>query len=144
MARICRQLDGIPLAIELAAARVRALSVEQIAERLTDRFELLNSGVRSAPARQQTLQAAIEWSYALLTDPEQRLFDRLAVLAGGWTLEAAESVCSDPVDLDPVSDLIGRLVDKSMVLADADARGGIRYRMLETLRQFGQQRLDAN
>jgi predicted ATPase len=81
VARICRQLDGIPLPIELAAARVRALSVEQIAERLTDRFELLNAGMRTAPARQHTLQAAIEWSYALLTDAEQRLFDRLAVFA---------------------------------------------------------------
>jgi hypothetical protein len=106
VARICRQLDGIPLPIELAAARVRALSVEQIAERLTDRFELLNAGMRTAPTRQHTLQAAIEWSCALLTDPEQRLFDRLSVFAGGWTLEAAEVVCRDPVDLEPVSDLL--------------------------------------
>ena len=92
VAEICRRLDGIPLAIELAAARVRALSVEKIAERLSDRFRLLTGGDRTALPRQQTLRALIDWSYDLLTEPERALLRRLAVFAGGWTLEAAEAV----------------------------------------------------
>jgi non-specific serine/threonine protein kinase len=144
VARICRQLDGIPLAIELAAARVRALSVEQIADRLASRFDLLNASTRTAPPRQQTLQATIDWSYALLTQAEQSLFDRLAVFAGGWTLDAVEAISSGfGVSREDALDLLGRLVDKSMVLTESDDRGDIRYRMLETLRQFGQQRLAA-
>ena len=94
MARLCRTLDGIPLAIELAAARMRALSVEQIAGRLGDRFQLLASGDRTAPVRQQTLRAAVDWSYELLTEPEQALLRRLSVFSG-WNLEMAEQVCAD-------------------------------------------------
>src|SRR5207247_330090 len=94
IAQICRRLDGIPLAIELAAARVRALTPEQIAARLDDRFRLLTGGSRSALPRQQTLRSLIDWSYDLLSDPEQVLLRRLSVFAGGWTLEAAEDVCA--------------------------------------------------
>jgi non-specific serine/threonine protein kinase len=144
-ASICRQLDGIPLALELAAARVRALPVDQIAYRLEDCLNLLNQGTRTGPPRQQTLQATIEWSYALLSEPEQQLFNRTTVFAGGWTLEAAEAVCGGgSIAPDQVVDLLTRLVDKSMVLAEADAGGVMRYRTLETLRQFGRLRLGKN
>src|SRR5207302_1720761 len=95
VAQICRGLDGIPLAIELAAARVRLLSVEQIAQRLDDRFRLLTGGSREALPRQQTLRATVDWSYDLLTEPERALLRRLSVFAGGFTLEAAEAVCND-------------------------------------------------
>ncbi len=128
--QICERLEGIPLAIELAAARVRALSVEQIAQRLTDRFRLLTGGSRTALARQQTLQATIHWSYNLLSEEEAALFRRLSVFAGGWTLEAAEVVCAGDLDV------LTRLVDKSLVIAESG-----RYRMLETVRQFSQERL---
>src|SRR5205085_7839390 len=96
-AHICRRVDGVPLAIELAAARVRAFGPEQIAARLDDRFRLLTGGSRTALPRQQTLRATIDWSYALLSEPERALLRRLAVFAGGWTLEAAEAVCADGV-----------------------------------------------
>jgi non-specific serine/threonine protein kinase len=143
--RVCRRLDGLPLAIELAAARVRLLTVGQIADRLTDRFRLLVGRSRSAPARQQTLRATVDWSYELLGEPERQLFDRLAVFAGGWSLEAAEAVCSgDSVDATEVLDLLGHLVDKSLVLAELNRDGGARYRLLETLRQYGQERLAAS
>lgn len=99
IAQICHRLDGIPLAIELAAARVKAMSVEQLLARLQDRFRLLTGGSRTALPRQQTLRAAIDWSYALLSDQEKTLLRRLSVFSGGWTLEAAEKVCSDDADI---------------------------------------------
>ena len=136
---ICRRLDGIPLAIELAAARVRALSVQAIAERLTNRFVLLTGGDRTALPRQQTLRASIDWSHDLLTDKERTLFRRLAVFAGGWTLEAAECVAAgDEVAESEVLGLLADLVDKSLVMVDAD---GGRYGFLETVRQYATERL---
>jgi predicted ATPase/class 3 adenylate cyclase len=142
IAGICQRLDGIPLALELAAARVRALSVEQIATRLTDRFRLLTGGDRTALPRQQTLRALIDWSYDLLGDEEQVLFRRLAVFAGGFTLEAAEAVaCASDVERNAVLDLLAQLVEKSLVGVDKDSG---RYRMLETVRQYAEQRLEAS
>ncbi len=138
---ICRALDGMPLAIELAAARVRALSVEQIAARLDDRFGLLTSGDRSAAPRQRTLRAAIEWSYDLLTEPERALFRRLAVFTG-WSLEMAEEVCAD--EGTPAADVLGltaALVDKSLVVLDPELSGQARYRMLDTIREYAALRL---
>jgi predicted ATPase/transcriptional regulator with XRE-family HTH domain len=145
VAAVCAQLDGLPLAIELAAARVGSLPVEAIAGRLDDRFRLLTGGPRTALPRQQTLQAALDWSYDLLTEPEQRLLHRLVVFAGGWTLEAAEVMgAGDGVESWEVLDLLGGLVNKSLVLLDEDAdapdRVG-RYRLLETVRQYGWERL---
>ncbi|MFP5331287.1 MAG: adenylate/guanylate cyclase domain-containing protein [Acidimicrobiia bacterium] len=140
--RICRLLDGIPLAIELAAARARVLSPEQIAARLDDRFRLLTGGSRAALPRQQTLEATVDWSYRLLTEQERRLFERLSVFVGGFTLEAAEAVgAGDGIAADDVLDLVTGLVDRSMILADQGPSGVSRYRMLETLRAFGFQRL---
>jgi predicted ATPase/class 3 adenylate cyclase len=136
---ICQRLDGIPLALELAAARVRSLSVERIAERVSDRFKLLTTGDRTALPRQQTLRALIDWSFDLLTEKERVLFRRLSVFAGGWTLEAAEAVASDDeVDEAIVLDLLADLVDKSLVMVDAE---GGRYGLLETVRQYAQERL---
>jgi predicted ATPase/DNA-binding NarL/FixJ family response regulator len=142
VADICRRLDGLPLAIELAAARTRVLSVEDIAARLNDRFRLLTTGSRSAPARQQTLEAAIQWSYDLLSSPEQRLLERLSVFAGGWTLDAAEAVGIDgAIQSRDVLDLLGRLVDKSLVVSAQAVDGTLRYSLLETVRQYGHERL---
>jgi predicted ATPase len=139
VADICHRLDGIPLAIELAAARVRAMSVEAIAERLSDRFRLLTHGDRTALPRQQTLRALIDWSYDLLTEPERALFRRLAVFAGGWTLQAAEAVgASGDEDASDVLDLLTLLVERSLVKVNAE---GARYDMLETVRQYAQARL---
>jgi predicted ATPase/class 3 adenylate cyclase len=136
---ICQRLDGIPLALELAAARVRGLSVEQIAARVNDRFRLLTTGNRVAQPRQQTLRAMIDWSYDLLTEKERTLFRRLAVFAGGWTLEAAESVGSGGgVEESEVLDLLTDLVDKSLVMVDADRD---RYRLLETVRHYSHELL---
>lgn len=135
--QICNRLDGIPLAIELAAARIRVLAVDEIASRLNDRFSLLTSGTRTALPRQQTLRAAIDWSHDLLTEPEQILFRRLAVFAGGFTLDAAESVCSEGMKRSDILDLLGRLVDKSLVIVDeATAMAKTRYRLLETIREY--------
>jgi predicted ATPase len=129
VARLCRTLDGMPLAIELAAARVRALSVEQIASRLDDRFRLLASGDRTAPARQQTLRAAVDWSYELLSEPEQILLRRLSVFAG-WNLEMAEQVCADElIPGSSVLDLMTALIDKSLVSVDHELRSEPRYRL---------------
>ena len=137
---ICHRLDGIPLALELAAARVRALSVNEIAARLNDRFRLLTSGDRTALPRQQTLRASIDWSYALLTDDERALLRRLAVFAGGWTVNAAEAIgAADAVSNADVLDLLTNLVEKSLVKSDAF---GARYRLLETVRQYAQEKLD--
>jgi predicted ATPase len=142
VADICRRLDGIPLAIELAAARVRALSVEQIAARLNDCFHLLTGGDKTVLPRQQTLRASIDWSYALLSIPERELFRRLSVFAGGWTLDAAEAVgAGADVERAQVLDLITSLVEKSLVAIDAN---GERYRLLETVRQYGQELLAAS
>ena len=151
VAQLCTRLDGIPLALELAAARLRALSVEQLASRLDDRFRLLTGGSRTALPRQQTLRALIDWSYGLLSEPERVLFCRLAVFMGGWRLEAAEAVCGDDDrSLSPlgkggirrvdVVDLLTRLVDKSLVLAQPDDLD-MRYRMLETIRQYAREKL---
>ena len=141
MADICYRLDGIPLAIELAAARVRALSVEAIAARLSDRFRLLVTGDQTVLPRQRTLRALIDWSYDLLTEAERALFQRLSVFAGGWTLEAAEAVCADD-DLPKadVLDLLTRLVEKSLVIMEIS---GERYRMLDTVRHYAQEKLTA-
>lgn len=136
IAQICSHLDGIPLAIELAAARTKALSVEQIAARLDDRFRLLIGGSRTALPRQQTLRATIDWSYNLLADEEKKLLRGLSVFSGGWTLEAAESVCSEEGSGLDILDLLTQLVDKSLVnLQDS------RYRMLETTRQYAREKL---
>jgi predicted ATPase/class 3 adenylate cyclase len=138
---ICARLDGIPLAIELAAARVRMLSVEQIASRLDDRFRLLTGGSRANMPRQRTLRALVDWSYGLLQEPEKVLFRRLSVFAGGWTLEAAETICSgDGLEPYDVVDLLMQLVDKSLVIADEQS-GQERYRMLETIREYARERL---
>ena len=138
--RICRSLDGLPLAIELAAARVNAFGVEQIACRLDDRFRLLARGPRTALARHQTLRAVTDWSYGLLSHPERRLFERLAVFIGGFTLEAAEAVCAEPGD-EATVELLSRLVDKSLVTAEETELLTNRYRLLETLRAYGLERL---
>ncbi len=141
VASICRRLDGIPLAIELAAARVKALTVDQISTRLDDRFRLLTGGSRTALPRQQTLRAAIDWSYNLLGEHEKALLLRLAVFAGGWTLEAAETVCAgDPIDEYEVLDLLTQLLDKSLVNAE-DLGGQSRYTFLETVRQYAREKL---
>jgi predicted ATPase/DNA-binding CsgD family transcriptional regulator/Tfp pilus assembly protein PilF len=143
VARLCRTLDGIPLGIELSAARVRALSVEQIADRLRDRFQLLDSGDRTAPPRQQTLRATVDWSYELLDEAEQMLLRRLAVFSG-WNLDMAEQVCSDEaIPADAVLDLLISLIDKSLVVLDGEAAGDARYRLLDTIREYAVERLVA-
>jgi predicted ATPase/Tfp pilus assembly protein PilF len=141
VAEICHRLDGIPLAIELAASRMRVLTAEEIAVRLNDRFRLLVNGSRSALPRQQTLQALIDWSHDLLSENERVLLRRLAIFAGGWTLQAAEEVCSgEGIEAWEVLDLLAHLIDKSLVIAEPQD-GGQRYRFLETLREYGQERL---
>jgi predicted ATPase len=139
---ICCQLDGIPLAIELAAARVKILTVSQIVNRLDDRFRFLTSGRRTALPHHQTLRAMIDWSYGLLEDNEQTLFHWLAVFVGGWTLQAAEEVCSggrlDPAD---VLDLLTQLVEKSLVSIERRRGLDLRYRFLETIRQYAHEKL---
>jgi predicted ATPase/class 3 adenylate cyclase len=146
LAQVCYRLDGIPLAIELAAARIRSLSVEEINARLDNRFRLLTNSNRNVLPRQQTLRALIDWSYDLLSAQERLLLHRLSVFAGGWTLEAAEHVC---VGEDPVGDgiedwemldLLTGLVDKSLVFTEQRA-GSMRYRLLETVRQYASERL---
>jgi predicted ATPase/DNA-binding SARP family transcriptional activator len=139
VAKLCERVDGMPLAIELTAARTSAFTVHQLAERLDDRFRLLTAGARTALPRHQTLRAVTDWSYDLLFDDERTAFERLAVFAGGCTLQAAEVICSDR-QLPPgeVGALIGRLVDKSLVVAD----GSGRFRLLQTLAEYGRQRLD--
>jgi non-specific serine/threonine protein kinase len=153
VARICTRLDGIPLALELAASRVWVLTVEQIAGRLDDCVRLLTGGIRAGPTRQQTLQAALDWSHDLLTEPEQALFRRLAVFAGGCELEMAEAICDAGArgkgrgasdDASPsLLDLLGSLVDTSRVVVD-QATPRARYRLLEPVRQYAQRMLDAS
>jgi len=141
VAEICIRLDGIPLALELAAARVSALQVEQIVRLLDQPFRLLTSGSRSELPRHQTLRAMLDWSYGLLDDAEKHLFARLSVFAGGWTLDAASAVCGgEPIGKDEAVYLLIALVEKSLVLADED---GDRYRMLETIREYAVDRLIA-
>ncbi len=145
IASICHRLDGLPLGIELAASRVRTLSIQEIAARLDDRFRLLTSGSRTAPSRQQTLQASIAWSFELLTATERALLRRLSVFTGGWTLEAAQALGENdrahtPVQSSEVLDLLARLVDKSMIIAE-ERNGGTRFRMLETIREFARAEL---
>ena len=149
VAQVCTRLDGIPLAIELAAARVAVLSAEQINERLSDRFRLLTGGSRTALRRQQTLRALVDWSHDILSPSERTLFRRLAVFRGGWTLEAAKSVGGGPeepedqrerIAPEEVLDLLAALVQKSLVVVEEDG-GAIRYHLLETIRQYAEERL---
>jgi predicted ATPase/DNA-binding winged helix-turn-helix (wHTH) protein len=147
VADLCRRLEGVPLALELAAARVKAFSVAQIVARVGDSLELLTGGGRATVARQRTLRGSIDWSYDMLSDPERALLRRLSVFAGGWTLDAAESVCSEdeggraterrPAE---IFDLLARLVDKSLISVE-EGRAGVRYRMLEAIRQYAGERL---
>jgi tetratricopeptide (TPR) repeat protein len=138
---ICGRLDGMPLAIELAAARLRSMSLAELHDRLDQRFRLLTGGSRTALERQQTLRAAVGWSYSLLTGAEQLLLARLSVFAGGCDLDAAEAVCeSSGIDVLDVADLLGSLVDKSLVVAEPTGRT-LRYRLLETIRLFAAERL---
>lgn len=139
--QICRQLDGMPLAIELAAARITTLGVDQLAERLADQFRVLTSGSRTALPRHQTLRACLDWSYTLLTPPEQCLLRQLAVFVGSWTLEAAEAVCAGPdLEAADVLDLLAQLVDKSLVVV-TEAGPVRRYRLLEPVRPYAQEQL---
>jgi predicted ATPase len=139
---ICRRLDGIPLAIELAAARVGTLSVEQIAEKLRGSLKLL-SGRLTVSERHQTLQAALDWSYDLLGERERALFRRLSVFVGGWTLEAAEAVgTGEDVEEEDVVELISGLVDKSLVVSEVNREGEMRYGMLEPVRQYAWEKLE--
>ena len=141
MTEICRRLDGMPLAIELAAARVRALSLDEIVGSLHDRFRLLTGGARTAVRRQQTLRASVDWSHALLTESERILFRRLAVFMGGFDLDAAQAVAgTTEVERFQVLDQLSLLVDKSLVVAE-NAAGATRYRLLETVRQYALEKL---
>ncbi|WP_239108565.1 BTAD domain-containing putative transcriptional regulator [Microbispora siamensis] len=140
MARICRALDGIPLAIELAAARLRTMSVEQLARRLDDRFHLLTSGSRTALPRHKTLRAVVDWSWDLLSEAERRVLRRLSVFSGGASLEAAERVCGDEASAgEQVLDVLTALIEKSLLLADGE--DAPRYRMLDTIREYAAHRL---
>ena len=143
VAEICRRLDGLPLAIELAAARVRTLSLSAMLEQLDRRFEWLTRGERNLPVWRQTLWGAVEWSYNLLSGQERALFNRLSIFAGGWNLEAAEAVCSDNTLCAPsdILDLLMQLVDKSLVTVDIETG---RYQFLETLREFAHEKLKEN
>jgi non-specific serine/threonine protein kinase len=139
---VCQRLDGIPLAIELAAARVAVLAPEQIAARLVDRLSLLTGGSRTSPPRHQTLRATLDWSYSLLRPCEQLLFNRLSVFAGGWSLEAAETVCAGArIAQSTILDLLAQLINQSLVLAGHGDGVVLRYRLLETLREYGTERL---
>ncbi|HEV2029096.1 MAG TPA: adenylate/guanylate cyclase domain-containing protein [Candidatus Dormibacteraeota bacterium] len=139
--RICRRLDGVPLALELAAARVRVLSLAQVAQRLDDRFRLLTGGGRTVVARQQTLRALIDWSYDLLNDSERVLLRRLSIFVRGWSLEAAEAVCAgEGIEREGILELLAHLVDKSLV-GRLDRGGDARYGMLETIREYGREKL---
>lgn len=141
--RICSRLDGIPLAIELAAARLSVLGLDQIDERLHDRFRLLTAGNWTALPRQQTLRATLDWSFGLLTAREHIVFQRLAVFAGGWTLEAAEDICAvEGIGSEEILDLLAGLIDKSLVVAD-EAGESRRYQLLETMREYGWEKLRA-
>ena len=142
IARICNRLDGMPLAIELAAAQIRSLSVQEIAQRLNQRFQFLTSGSRNAPLRQRTLMAAIDWSYELLTTKEQAILQRLSIFAGGATLEAVESICSGgEIESVEALETISHLVDKSLVTVNKLERVDTRYSLLETIREYALEKL---
>ena len=157
IAEICKRLDGIPLAIELAAARMKSLSAAQVLDRMSDRFQLLSSGMRGVAPHHQTLRALVDWSYDLLSEWEQHLLHRLAVFAGGWTLETAEQVCSDSGETDTqarpdaprqlalsqICDLLASLVDKSLVQVDLREEV-VRYSLLDTIQQYALDKLDAD
>jgi predicted ATPase len=141
VAKICERLEGMPLAIELATARVGTLTVPQISERLGDSLALLAAGPRTAAPRQRTMRATLDWSYGLLSEPEQKVFRRLSVFAGGWALEASEAVgAGDGTENSAVMDLHGTLVDKSLVVAEVAEDGPMRYRMLEPVRQLAREK----
>ena len=138
---ICRRLDGVPLAIELAAARVNVLAPDDLLARLEDRFRILTSGSRTALPRQQTLRATVDWSHDLLGEAERMLFRRLSVFAGGFDLDACEAICgTDRLGDEPVLDLLAGLVDKSLAVADLGPHVGARYSVLETLREYGREK----
>ena len=140
MAGVCRALDGVQLAIELAAARLRTMSLDQLANRLDDRFRLLTSGSRTALPRHKTLRAVVDWSWELLTDAERMVLRRLSVFSGGASLEAAERVCAGgAVEQDQVLDLLTALAEKSLLLADAGSAP--RYRMIGTIKEYAADRL---
>lgn len=141
IAGICARVDGLPLAIELAAARLSAMSAEQILERLADRYQLLTHGRRDSPQRQQSLLWSVEWSFGLCTPSEQRLWTRLSLFSGGFDLAAAEQICNGDLAPDLVIDLVGSLADKSIVIR-TDTAAGVRFRMLDTLRDYGRAKLD--
>jgi tetratricopeptide (TPR) repeat protein len=141
VASICARLDGMPLAIELAAPRLRSMSVDELSQRLDQRFALLTDGSRTALPRHRTLRSVLDWSYDLLTDVEQAMLRRLSVFAGSWTLASAEQVCNgDGIDASDVIEQVTSLVDKSLIMTDEQA-GATRYRMLETVRQYAVDRL---
>jgi predicted ATPase/DNA-binding SARP family transcriptional activator/DNA-binding CsgD family transcriptional regulator len=143
VAEICARAEGIPLAIELAAARADTLSLEQISARLADSLGLLTGGARTAPPRQRTLRGTLDWSYGLLSESEKLVFSRLSAFAGGWTLEAAEAVVAgDGIEVHAVADLLAGLVDKSLVVAETDRDEGMRYGMLELVRQHALEKLE--
>jgi non-specific serine/threonine protein kinase len=143
VAQICRRLEGIPLAIELAAARVGTLSTEQISKRLTDSLKLLTGGTKTQMGKQRTLRGTLDWSYELLSEEEKELFERLSVFAGGWTLEAAEAVgAGEGIEQGEVLDVLSGLVEKSLVVARGSDQGGMRYRMLEPIRQYAWEKLE--
>jgi non-specific serine/threonine protein kinase len=143
VAKICRMLEGIPLAIELAAARVGTLSLEQISERLEGSLELLARGGRTAVPRQRTLKGTLDWSHELLSEDEKEFFGRLSVFAGGWTLEAAEAVgAGGGIEGGEVLDLLSDLVEKSLVMARGSDQGDVRYRMLQPVRQYAREKLE--
>ena len=140
MVRVCRALDGMPLAIELAAARLRTMSIDQLANRLDDRFRLLTSGSRTALPRHRTLRAVVDWSWELLTDAERMVLRRLSVFSGGASLEAAERVCAgDAVEQEQVLELLTSLAEKSLLVTEGD--GAPRYRMLGTIKEYAADRL---
>jgi tetratricopeptide (TPR) repeat protein len=140
VSRICARLDGLPLAIELAAARLRAMSPEQLLERLADRYTLLTRGSRRAPTRQKALRSSVGWSYDLCSPAEQQLWARLSVFAGSFELEAAEDICGEDLPAEDLLDLLSALVDKS-ILIRTESNGAVRFRLLETLRDYGRERL---
>lgn len=145
VAELCRRLDHLPLALELAAARLRALPLAQVVRRLDDRFRLLTGGARTALPRQQTLRAVVDWSHDLLFEDERRLFRRLSAFPAGCRLDAAEAVCADELlPREDVVDLLARLVDKSLLSVDRDPDGDARYRQLQTLLEYGRERLVAS
>ena len=139
---LCERLDCLPLAIELAAARMRAFTPDDLLSRLDDRFRLLTAGARTAYPRQQTLRAVIDWSYDLLFDDERRVFERISLFAGHFGVAAAEEVCADAtIGKDDVAELLARLVDRSLVTARRSARG-VDFRLLQTLAQYGREQLE--